>query len=250
MGSWNLEGRIALVTGGASGLGRAIAHGLDCHGARVVVADVNLEGATSVASALTHDPVAIQVDVTRSASVELMAKDTVSRCRRIDVAFNIPGVNVRKPLVDLSDDEWDSVIRVNLTGIFYCARAVGRIMLSQGSGSMINMSSARGVLGGVNQAVYSASKAAVIQLTRCLALEWAPTVRVNALAPGYIETPLVKQAMAESEWYEKMRNLHALGRFGQPEEVVGAAVFLASEASSFVTGAVLAVDGGWTAGSR
>jgi len=245
---WDLAGRIALVTGGASGLGQAIAEGLDQHGATVVVADLNAEGARAVAARLVHKPMAVPVDVTQSASVERMVEEIVSRYSRIDVAFNIPGTNVRKPLVDLTDEEWERVIRLNLTGVFYCARAVGRIMLAQGAGSMVNMASARGIVGGPRQSVYSASKAAVIQLTRCLALEWAPMVRVNALAPGYMETPLVKSIVRDAGLYERMKKLHAMGRFGKAEEVVGAAVFLASDASSFITGTVLSVDGGWTAG--
>jgi gluconate 5-dehydrogenase len=246
---FRLDGRVALVTGAASGLGRAIALGLDAVGAQVVLADIDLAGARAVAAALANPSLAVQADVTDEASTRAMVASALGSFGRIDVSFNIPGTNVRKPLTELSLEEWQRVIGLNLDGMFLCAREVGAVMVRQGGGSMVNLSSARGLLGGANQSVYSVSKAGAAQLTRCLALEWAPhNVRVNALAPGYISTPLVASAMQDAAWYEQMRALHPQGRFGRPEEIVGAAIFLASEASSFVTGAVISVDGGWTAG--
>ncbi|MGM0591352.1 MAG: SDR family NAD(P)-dependent oxidoreductase, partial [Halobacteriota archaeon] len=136
---------------------------------------------------------------------------------------------------------------LNLTGVFLAAKVLGEPLVEQGSGSVVNMASALGLVANANQSAYASSKGGVIQLTRVLAVEWAPDVRVNAMAPGYMKTPLVREAMADEEWYEAMRRLHLLDRFGDPEEVVGGAVYLASEASSFVTGSVLTIDGGWTA---
>jgi len=246
---FDLTGMVALVTGGASGLGRAIALGVDAFGANVAIADINQTGAEEVAAKLGNEVLVIRTDVSKATDVEKMVERTLRKFGRIDVSFNIPGINVRKPAVELDEDEWCSVLRVNLTGMFLCAREVGKVMLEQRKGSIINMASARGLTGGASQSVYSVSKAGVIQLTRCLAIEWAPYVRVNALAPGYLKTPLVREIMKDEGWCESMRDLHAMKRFGEPEEVVGAAIFLASDASSFVTGAVLSVDGGWTAGS-
>jgi NAD(P)-dependent dehydrogenase (short-subunit alcohol dehydrogenase family) len=245
---FRLDGKVALVTGAASGLGRAIALGLDAVGAQVLAADINLSGAEEVAGALRKESGALHVDVTDEESVRVMVASALERYGRIDVCFNIPGTNVRKPLTELTLAEWRRVSGLNMEGMFLCARELGRVMLRQQQGSMVNLASARGLLGGANQSVYSVSKAGAAQLTRCLALEWAPWVRVNALAPGYMTTPLVEAAMQDAEWQAGMQALHPLGRFGRPDEIVGPAIFLASEASSFVTGAVLSVDGGWTAG--
>jgi gluconate 5-dehydrogenase len=255
---FDLTGRVALVTGAASGIGRAIALGLDAQGAQIALADRDGAGAREVAAKLRHQSLVVEVDVTQEAEVLALVEKVLSRYGQIDISFNIPGINVRKPAIELTMKEWRSVVEVNLNAAFLCAREVGKVMLRQHqgspahragrSGSMINIASARGLTGGPDQSVYSATKAGVIQTTRCLALEWAPHVRVNAIAPGYLRTPLVKEIMKDAAWFERIRNLHAMKRFGEPEEVVGAAIFLASDASTFVTGAVLSVDGGWTAG--
>lgn len=246
---FDLSGRVALVSGAASGLGRAIALGLDAYGAQVVLADQNVEGAQEVQSALSRPSLIIGVDVTDASQVTDMVNNTVSEYGRIDIAFLLPGVNVRKPALELQDEEWERVMNVNLTAVFRSAREIGQVMVEQQHGSMILMASARGLTGGKRQGAYSASKAGVIGLTRVLAWEWAPYVRVNALAPGYLATPLVSQIAADPEWWQETEQLHALGRIGNPEEIVGPAIFLASDASSFVTGSTLVVDGGWTAGS-
>jgi NAD(P)-dependent dehydrogenase (short-subunit alcohol dehydrogenase family) len=245
---FRLDGKVALVTGGASGIGRAIALGLDAFGANVVIADIDGAGAQRVADELSQEGMVIETDVTKAVDVAHAVSKTVETFGGVDISFNIPGINVRKPAVELSEAEWRSVVEVNLTGVFICAREVGKVMLERGQGSMINMASARGIAGGASQSVYSATKAGVIHLTKCLAIEWAPNVRVNALAPGYLKTPLVREIMEDKEWSHSTRRLHAMKRFGEPEEVVGAAVFLASDASTFVTGTAIAVDGGWTAG--
>ena len=247
-GLFDLEGRVALVTGAASGLGRAIALGLDAYGARVVLADANEVGAAAVAATMSNAPLVVRTDVTDAESVVEMVRRVLDERGRIDIGFLMPGINVRKPALELTDAEWERVSELNMAAMFRSAREVGRAMVAQGSGSLVLMASARGLTGGRTQAAYSASKAGVIGLMRCLALEWAPNVRVNALAPGYMATPLVRALADDPVAWEATVALHPLGRVGAPEEIVGPAVFLASDASSFVTGAVLAVDGGWTAG--
>ncbi|NIM46009.1 MAG: glucose 1-dehydrogenase [Nitrososphaeria archaeon] len=244
---FNLTEKVIIVTGGASGLGRAIALGTAAFGAKVVIADINQEGAKQVAGEIDGEKLVLRVDVTKLRDIRRMVEETRRRFGRIDVSFNIPGINVRKPALELSKRVWDEVVSFNLNTIFYCAREVGKVMLRQKKGSMINMASARALVGGIAQSPYSASKGGISQLTKCLAAEWAPHVRVNALAPGYIETQLVREMMKNDDWYTSMKQKHLLSRFGRPEEVVGAAIFLASDASSFVTGSVLCVDGGWTA---
>lgn len=253
-GSWqydpqsmfDLSGQQAIVTGAGSGLGRAIALGFDARGATVVVADIDREAAEEVADACT-DGIAMKVDVTDEDSLRSLRDEVRSEYGDFQILCNVPGINIRKAVFSLSFDEWQEITRLNLDGMFQAAKILGEPLVNNGDGSVINMASVRGIDGGANQSAYSASKGGVIQLTKVLAAEWAPEVRVNALAPGYIKTPLVREAMGDQEWYERMREGHLLDRFGEPEEVAGAAVFLASDAASFVTGSILTVDGGWTA---
>ena len=253
-GSWqydpqsmfDLSGQQAIVTGAGSGLGRAIALGFDARGATVVVADIDREAAEEVADACT-DGIAMKVDVTDEDSLRSLRDEVRSEYGDFQILCNVPGINIRKAVFSLSFDEWQEITRLNLDGMFQAAKILGEPLVNNGDGSVINMASVRGIDGGANQSAYSASKGGVIQFTKVLAAEWAPEVRVNALAPGYIKTPLVREAMDDQEWYERMREGHLLDRFGEPEEVAGAAVFLASDAASFVTGSILTVDGGWTA---
>ena len=244
---FDLDGRTAVVTGGASGLGRQIARGLDAFGASVVVADVDDAGARETVDDLEGEALAVETDVTDRASLERLRDETREAFDGYDVVFNVPGINTRVPAFELTEERWREIVDLNLTGVFLCAKVLGEPLVEQGSGSVINMASALGLVGNPNQSAYASSKGGVVQLTKVLAAEWAPDVRVNALAPGYMKTPLVREAMEDDEWYESMRRLHLLDRFGDPEEVIGPAVFLASEASSFVTGSILTVDGGWTA---
>lgn len=244
---FDLTGKTAVVTGAASGLGRAIALGFAARGATVVCADIDEDGAGEVAASAEGDATAAYVDVTDRDSIATLREMVVEDHGRYEVLCNVPGTNTRKPVLELSEAEWREIIDLNLTGVFLAAKTLGAPLVEQGAGSVINMASIRGIDGGPDQSAYSASKGGVVQFTKVLAAEWAPDVRVNALAPGYMTTPLVREAMTDTEWYDAMREKHMLGRFGDPKEVVGGAVYLASEASSFVTGSTLSIDGGWTA---
>jgi NAD(P)-dependent dehydrogenase (short-subunit alcohol dehydrogenase family) len=244
---FDLTGKSALIVGAGSGIGEASANGLAAFGARVVCADVNAQAAQKTAGEIRSeggDAEALQLDMTDLQSVGA----AVEHVGKPDVLVSTPSVNVRKPVLEITDEEFDRVIGLNLKGTFRLIRDFGRGMAERGSGSIIAFSSIRGQVVEPGQGIYAATKAGTVQMLRALATEVGPRgVRVNAIAPGIVETPLTAQIKDSPDWYDSYAAKSILGRWAQPREMVGMVVYLASEASSYVTGAFMLVDGGWTA---
>ncbi len=244
---FDLTDREVLVIGAGSGIGRATAKGLADFGAVVTCADTNEGAAKSAAAELMADgysAASATVDITDAAAVS----DLVDGMKRLDAVVCTPSINVRKQLLDLNGEEFDRVINVNLKGSFNVMRSAGKRMAAQGKGSLVFFSSIRSQVVEPGQGVYAATKAGTLQMIRALASELGPKgVRANAVAPGVVETPLTQQIKDRPEWYRAYAEKSALGRWSQPSELVGAVVFLVSDAASFVTGSLLYVDGGWTA---
>ncbi|HEY0789910.1 MAG TPA: SDR family oxidoreductase [Chthoniobacterales bacterium] len=244
---FSLDDRLAVVTGGARGIGFESALTLKEHGARLVILDINAElGAQAAEKLEAHF---IRVDLTKPEQVRQAAGEIVERHGRIDVALNNAGIAVNVASEDCSDEDWMRVINVNLNAVFYCCREFGKVMLGQGKGSMINIASMSGLVSNTPQpqAAYNTSKAGVIMLTKSLAGEWAKRgVRVNSISPGYIGTEMTKLGTSQTEWHKRWLDFTPMGRLGEPREVANTVVFLASDASTFFTGSNLVVDGGYT----
>lgn len=244
---FRLDGRRAVVVGAGNGIGREAALALSAHGADVVAADVDLEAAEKVAGAAAGQSSAYALDVLDSAAVARAADELGD----VDVLVFTPAVNVRKRLVDYTGEEFDRVVRLNLRGSFDLVRAFGGPMAARGSGSIIGISSIRAFTVEPGQGVYAATKAGLVQLLRTAAAELGPSgVRVNAVAPGVVDTPLTAPIKAKPAWYAAYAEKNVLGRWAAANEIAGAIVYLASDAASYVTGSVLTVDGGWTAIDR
>jgi NAD(P)-dependent dehydrogenase (short-subunit alcohol dehydrogenase family) len=248
---FSVEGRVALVVGGGSGIGQAGAIALADFGATTVIADLDRSAATATVDIIVSRggrAQAIEVDVRNTQSVEHMVIATLARHDHLDILLDMPAINIRKRLADFSDDEFDRVVDLNLKGTFRVARAVSKAMMAQRSGSMILMSSMRATTVEQGQSVYGSTKAAISLLVKGLASEVAEFgVRVNALSPSIVETPINAVIRDDPAWSDALRMKTALGRWGTASEMAGPIVFLASDASSYVTGATLIADGGWTA---
>jgi NAD(P)-dependent dehydrogenase (short-subunit alcohol dehydrogenase family) len=246
-GLFNLHDRRAVVIGAGSGIGRAGAEALAAFGAEVVCADVRelvAEETALVINRAGFSATARQLDLLDSVSVQQLADEI----RDVEILVVTPSINVRKRLMEISDDEFDRVIDLNLKGTFRAIRAFAPGMVERGRGSIIVMSSIRARVVEPGQGVYAATKAGTVQMLRAAAAELGPAgVRVNTIAPGVVETPLTAQIKQDPDWYRAYAEKPILGRWARPEEMAGAIVFLASDASSYVTGAFYEVDGGWLA---
>ncbi len=249
---FDLTGKVALVTGGTGGLGRPTALGLADFGANVAVVGRDVEKLERVKGEIEKigsKALAIRCDVTKPEEVKNMVKQAVDAFGRIDILVTYAGMNIPKPAEDYPTEDWEKVIGLNVTGVFLTCREVGKVMINQRRGKIINISSVRGMYGlPRNYAAYCTSKGAVIALTKQLACEWAKfNIQVNAIAPTVIATPLTAHIMADPELSKSMKSRILLGRWGYPDDLIGAIVYFASDASNFVTGQILFIDGGVTA---
>jgi sorbose reductase len=249
---FRLDGKTALVTGGGQGIGRGYAHALAEAGASVTIVDINPETAKQVAEEireLGRQSISVVADVTLAADAKRMVDTVVEEWGKLDIAVNNAGRTIWAKAEDMTEDEWDKVLELNLKGVFLCAQAEARVMIPQRYGKIINTASMSGSV--VNrpqsQASYNASKAGVVHLTKSLAAEWAPHgIRVNSISPGYILTALVNKIPEVSQHLSFWTDLTPVGRLGQVEDLQGAIVFLASDASDFMTGHDLFIDGGYS----
>jgi NAD(P)-dependent dehydrogenase (short-subunit alcohol dehydrogenase family) len=254
MSNRDLEGKVALITGGASGIGLATAQLFARNGASVVIADVNREAGAVTVKNLGGHGVFEAVDVTRSAECERLVERTLREFGTIDILLNNAGMIRRASVTDLSEEDWDRVMDVNVKSVFLLSRLVVPIMTKAGGGVIINMASGWGLAGGARASAYCASKGAVVLLTKAMAIDHgAQNIRVNCICPGDTDTNMLRHEAKQLNEREDQFLLDAarrpLGRLGRPEEIAQAALYLASDSSSFVTGTALVVDGGGLAGS-
>lgn len=250
---FRLDGRVAVVTGAASGIGFASARSLGLAGAKIAVADINPEGADKAVAALAADGIeaaAHVFDVADEAAVTGAIAAVASAWGRIDVLVNNAGLAARQPSESLELAAWEKVIRINLNGSFLCAREAGKVMLAQGRGSIVSITSIMGLVGGglYPNLAYHSTKGALVNFTRALAVEWASRgVRVNAVAPTFVRTPLTAKLLSDAKMKADIEAMTPLGRLAEAEEIADAVLYLASDASAMVTGHTLPVDGGWVA---
>jgi gluconate 5-dehydrogenase len=248
---FDLTGKTALVVGGGGGIGGAIAHALADFGARIAIGDISLDAARTVASNCERQAGAAicrQIDITDPKNVNAMVAEIEAELGRIDILVNSAGINIRRDVVDYTPEEWFRIINTNLSGVFFVTQAVAKGMLARGYGRVITLGSVSSLMGHPQHAPYAATKGGIAIMTKAMATEWATRgVTVNAIGPAYTVTGLITELMSDPEKQQGIIDTIPMGRLGTPEDIVGAAVYLASDAASFVTGQTIYVDGGRTA---
>ncbi len=248
---FDLSGKVAVVTGAGRGMGRYMALDLARYGADVVLCSrtlAELERVGGEVEALGRKALVVPTDVGRIAEIERMTAMAVERFGRIDILVNNAGMNVPQWAEEVTEEAWDRIMNINVKGVFFCAQTVGKVMIRQKKGKIINISSQAGSVGLIKRSAYGSSKGAINQLTRVLALEWGKhNICVNALAPTFVETPMTRPMLEEKSFRDYVMGNILLGRLCKPEDLTGGLIYLASNASDMVTGHILHIDGGWTA---
>lgn len=247
---FRLDNKVVAVIGAGGGIGEAVARGAARQGARVFCLDVAAPPVSGTAERIRQTGGSAEagvVDVTDAEQLDATLKYVAREAGRLDALVCTPGINVRKKLLDYTEDEFDKVVRLNLKGTFNALRSAGAIMTVQGSGSIVIFSSIRSQVVEPGQSVYAATKAGIIQLVRGAACEFGPAVRVNAIGPGIVETPLTAPVKANEDWYNAYASKNILKRWASADEMAGPTLFLISDAASYVTGTILFADGGWLA---
>lgn len=247
----DVEGKVAVLAGASRGIGRTMALGLANAGADVVVSSRTVPDLESLAEEIRGmgRKASVQpADLTKLSDIQAVANASVAEFGRIDVLVNNLGININKPALEMSEEEWDRVLDTNLKSYFLCSQVIGKLMVEQRKGKIINISSTFGLVGFEKRSAYASSKGGIVQLTKVLAIEWGPyNVNVNGIAPTATRTAINEELFANPQWRKEVLARIPIGRFCEPKDLVGAVVFLASDASDMVTGVTLPVDGGWTA---
>ena len=247
-----ISDKVAIITGSASGIGRTTAILFAKEGGKVVIADQNEVGGNETVDLIRSNggqAIFDCVNVTSAADIQGMVKTTIETYGKLNILVNNAGIAIRLPVVDLPEADWDRNIDVNLKSIYLSSKYAIPRMIEAGGGSIVNIASIYGIVGGRTRAAYAASKGGVVNLTRSMALDYAlHKIRVNCVCPGFVNTPLLKNILKNQEEYQTLADLHPMGRLGDMQEIACGALYLASDESSFVTGIALPIDGGYTAG--
>lgn len=250
--SFDLTGRVALVTGGGRGIGRGIALALANAGADVAICSRTEEQLRRTAAEIEkmgRTSLVIRTDVARTDEINRMVSKVLDKFQRIDILVNAAGVNLRLPATEVTEEIWDSIVDINLKGTFFCCQAVGRVMIEQKKGKIINIGSLTSHIGIPTIAPYAATKSGILALTKTLAIEWAKyNINVNCIGPGYYKTEMTRKLFEDPKWVEKVLKNIPMNRTGTVEDLMGIAVFLVSDASDYITGQIIYVDGGFLAG--
>ena len=251
-GGFDITGRVAIVTGGSKGIGHGMALDLSEAGADVAIVSRHLDEGEAAAEEIKkggRKGLAICADIRIPADCEMLVNKTVEELGRLDILINCAGTNIRKPLVEYTEEEWDTILNTNLKGLFFCSQAAAKIMIKQGKGRIVNISSGAAQVGVPLLGPYSASKGGITQLTKVCALEWAKYgITVNAIGPTYIKTPLTEEWLRDPERYDAIISRSAIKRLGESDDLRGMMLLLVSDASSYITGHTFYVDGGALAG--